>query len=34
MYYLNILSGGAPEKLWRLKSRQIVIDLLDEGMDE
>ena len=26
--------GGAPEKLWRLKSRQIVIDLLDGGMDE
>ena len=26
--------GGAPEKLWKLKSRQIVIDLLDGGMDE
>jgi predicted ArsR family transcriptional regulator len=24
--------GGAPEKVWRLKSRRIVIDLL-EGVD-
>ncbi len=23
--------GGAPEKIWRLKSRQIVIDLLEIG---
>jgi len=23
--------GGAPEKIWRLKSRRIVIDLLETG---
>ena len=26
------VKGGAPDKVWRLKTRRIVIDLLDEEM--
>jgi hypothetical protein len=25
--------GGAPEKIWKLKTREIKIDLLDVGKD-
>ncbi|MDP0919955.1 hypothetical protein Q6272_33500, partial [Klebsiella pneumoniae] len=30
--YREVKGGGTPEKVWRLKTRKIVIDLLEEDV--